>query len=436
MDAESEMTNQNESADAPISFGKYLKAYRKARDLTQAELAKLVGYSLMSIRKIEADQQRPSKYLAERLAEKLALSPDEASVFICLARTLPAKPTLPTALTVSDKLPSQPINLIEREKEISKGTRLLPEVRWMTKIVTIAITVVMAVLALVAGFFFRARLSEEKAESMTQSSPMTLTQMDSSTTSIMATDQVDLQNKIQTQSVTGVKLTPSNFYQEEGLLFQNEIKELSNKWGEQIFRGTGWLHVITRYDNDHKGGSLPNGQLIPSKYTLEDWHQLDADNQVVITVNFMWDENGNLVQEGFFKDGIWHNLTINETFPGEAVPLSFDFGFQEEVRRSLAQGAQISRNETVTANNQNIITFTAHEPQAQPRAIAGYAKMAIAGEAHAAFDAQTGRILWAKHVLIMADGEQRVINRVEIVTLEHVSTPSQEVISLLEGVTK
>lgn len=128
------MTKRNESTDTPISFGKYLKAHRKARDLTQEKLAELVGYSLESIRKIESDQQRPSKYLAERLADKLALSPDEASVFIRLARTLPTGPTLstPQPVSVSHNLPLQLTSFIGRKKEIAEIKRLLSEVRLVT----------------------------------------------------------------------------------------------------------------------------------------------------------------------------------------------------------------------------------------------------------------------------------------------------------------
>jgi transcriptional regulator with XRE-family HTH domain len=157
------MTEQNDSTGTPISFGQYLRAYRKARDLTREELAKLVSYSPESIRKIESNQQRPSKYLAERLAEKLALSPEEATVFIRMARGLPAEPTIPTPLPVSHKLPLQLTSFIGHEKEIAEIKRLLSEVRLVTKMVTIAITVALAVLALAAGIFFRARLSEEKA---------------------------------------------------------------------------------------------------------------------------------------------------------------------------------------------------------------------------------------------------------------------------------
>ena len=42
------------------SFGNWLKRKRKALDLTQAELGDQVGCSAAAIRKIEAEERRPS----------------------------------------------------------------------------------------------------------------------------------------------------------------------------------------------------------------------------------------------------------------------------------------------------------------------------------------------------------------------------------------
>lgn len=121
------MTTRSETPDTPLSFGDCLKAYRKARDMTQAELAELVGYSLVSIRKIESDQQRPSKYLAERLADKLALSPDEAAAFIRLARALPAGPAPAVLVPASDNMPTRLPPLVGRTPEIVAACALLQE---------------------------------------------------------------------------------------------------------------------------------------------------------------------------------------------------------------------------------------------------------------------------------------------------------------------
>src|SRR6476646_755837 len=68
------------------SFGAWLKRRRKALDLTQEALARLVGCAVVSIRKIEADEQRPSRQIALRLAQHLQIAPDEQATFVQFAR--------------------------------------------------------------------------------------------------------------------------------------------------------------------------------------------------------------------------------------------------------------------------------------------------------------------------------------------------------------
>jgi transcriptional regulator with XRE-family HTH domain len=46
---------------------------RKALDLTQQALADKAGYSVATLKKIEADERRPSREMAERLADFLAI---------------------------------------------------------------------------------------------------------------------------------------------------------------------------------------------------------------------------------------------------------------------------------------------------------------------------------------------------------------------------
>lgn len=70
------------------SFGYWLRRRRKALDLTQDALAQRVSCSGFTIRKIEADERRPSRRLAERLAASLAIPPDELSDFLDTARAL------------------------------------------------------------------------------------------------------------------------------------------------------------------------------------------------------------------------------------------------------------------------------------------------------------------------------------------------------------
>ncbi len=67
-------------------FGAWLKCRRKAPDLTQDALARRVGCSVVSIRKYEGDEQRPSRQLSELLAEHLAIPPADRATFVQYAR--------------------------------------------------------------------------------------------------------------------------------------------------------------------------------------------------------------------------------------------------------------------------------------------------------------------------------------------------------------
>jgi non-specific serine/threonine protein kinase len=69
-----------------VSFGVWLQRRRRALDMTQAELGRRVGIAAATIRKIEADERRPSTQVAGRLAEALAISPAGRASFVRAAR--------------------------------------------------------------------------------------------------------------------------------------------------------------------------------------------------------------------------------------------------------------------------------------------------------------------------------------------------------------
>jgi len=52
-----------------VSFGEWLKRQRTAAGLTQKQLAEQVNCSMITLRKIEAEERRPSAQIVEQLAE-------------------------------------------------------------------------------------------------------------------------------------------------------------------------------------------------------------------------------------------------------------------------------------------------------------------------------------------------------------------------------
>jgi len=99
--------------DRAHSFGYWLRRRRKALDLTQEALAKRASCSGFAIRKIEADERRPSKHLAERLAASLAIPEEERKAFLEAARALRPADRLAVASTpvepaAAGSIPSPP----------------------------------------------------------------------------------------------------------------------------------------------------------------------------------------------------------------------------------------------------------------------------------------------------------------------------------------
>lgn len=119
-------------ANQEVSLGQWIRKRRKALDLTQGELAKRVGCSLSLIFKIEADERRPSRQVAELLAKHLEIPSDQRDLFLKVARqekavdetgslsTLSETMHVPTSQHISPNLhlPLPLTSIIGREHEL------------------------------------------------------------------------------------------------------------------------------------------------------------------------------------------------------------------------------------------------------------------------------------------------------------------------------
>ncbi len=71
-----------------LTFGRWMKCLRAELDLTQEALAEAAGCAPQTIRTYESGTRRPSRELAERLADVLQVAPEERADFLRLARTV------------------------------------------------------------------------------------------------------------------------------------------------------------------------------------------------------------------------------------------------------------------------------------------------------------------------------------------------------------
>ena len=147
--------NQPTDPAALHSFGVWLRQRRKALALTQAEVAARAGCTAATIRKLEADERKPSWQLAELLATALAVPDEQRMTFLHAARQVQAlnhltqappvmaSPALSPLVSPSfpapppdrnQHLPAPMTSLVDRVQDTAHVVRLLtkPEVRLLT----------------------------------------------------------------------------------------------------------------------------------------------------------------------------------------------------------------------------------------------------------------------------------------------------------------
>lgn len=121
--------------DDTVSFGAWVRKRRRALDLTQAQLGDLSACTESAVRKIESDERRPSRRIAEKLADALRIPATERERFIETARGLSRVDRLEDVPEEGDdpapgprgNLPPQATALIGREADIERVARLLED---------------------------------------------------------------------------------------------------------------------------------------------------------------------------------------------------------------------------------------------------------------------------------------------------------------------
>jgi predicted ATPase/DNA-binding XRE family transcriptional regulator len=128
-------------------FGQRVRQHRRELDLTQEDFAQRVGIATETVSKIERGERRPSKHVAERMAQVLELPEVERAAFVRAARVLlndsaetaepppvAALPAVAAPRRPRVNLPTPATALVGRAAELDELDRLLhdPDCRLLT----------------------------------------------------------------------------------------------------------------------------------------------------------------------------------------------------------------------------------------------------------------------------------------------------------------
>ncbi|MBX3083725.1 MAG: tetratricopeptide repeat protein [Anaerolineae bacterium] len=120
------------------SFGQWLKQRRKTLDFTREDVARRIGCAAITLYKIEANERRPSKQIAELLADCLNIPVAERPAFVRFARAEIPESDVPfgTPFHPPTNLPVLPTPLIGRSADVAaiRKRLLQPDLRLLTLI--------------------------------------------------------------------------------------------------------------------------------------------------------------------------------------------------------------------------------------------------------------------------------------------------------------
>ncbi len=111
------------------SFGGWIQRRRRAMNLTRHELADKVGCAAVTIKKIERNERKPSRQMAELLADHLVVPRLDRETFMRMARgmylgtTEPLQNSLRPPAFLQDQpggLPAETADFVERHKELNR----------------------------------------------------------------------------------------------------------------------------------------------------------------------------------------------------------------------------------------------------------------------------------------------------------------------------
>ncbi len=146
---------------------------------------------------------------------------------------------------------------------------------------------------------------------------------------------------------------PEPKFTSQELLFL-EAQSLSEKFGESIVQGPGWVQVVSEIitENMQQGQTYP-----PPYYQEEQWFEIDSEDWVTRNLTTHWDRERNIMQQSASVGTHSMNLTTGEALEFPMYRLSLDWLLQD-LNYALNHSQTVSREETACEDDSPCLLIT------------------------------------------------------------------------------
>jgi hypothetical protein len=209
---------------------------------------------------------------------------------------------------------------------------------------------------------------------------------------------------------------------------RREVLSQKEKMDDNYLKA-GWLYSAYKKEEPGRGDIFVQDDLsIPNESITENWGLIGEEGRVSNAVTFVRNNTGNVIQTAVFHNGVWHNLTVKDSYKTEPFIPNLDFGFANLTREYPQNLSQDEAGE--------FIIYTLSMPLAHSIQLAGNDQPHW-GTVQKAYFYKDGRGLSKIETYhILPDGEEKLSTVVTVLALKNIDVLPEYVEKVLKEVQK
>ncbi len=216
----------------------------------------------------------------------------------------------------------------------------------------------------------------------------------------------------------------------------DQLRDTVERWKEKTLEAGKWVHFVYSSKSEVENGVvLPNGEPLAKSQIRERWFLLDQEGFVVQGVFTTKSEDGGILQQSAYNEGVEVNFTTGERATDlPPYPFKPDLSYSLDMLAMEAQdGITLTSQETAfrgIASRQ----FSVKETYATPVKLSN-SPLPVASIVNTVFfDLETDALIHGSKVFILENGQEIVFEENDILALEITDVPPDDIRAILEGI--